>query len=194
MPSDGSPCGESSRRIRVASDKLQYVDGESIRFDGQIYDEHYRPVERADLSVTVRPEQDEAGAFRLDLSSTGQGLGRYAGRLQFLPAGTYSFEATAALNGIPLGTDAGGFVVGETGAEFERTRMNRKLLVQLADMTGGGFYVPSEIDRLADDISMDEVTVRETRIVSFWNHPAVLAVLVCLLTGEWLFRRYFGMV
>ena len=72
--------------------------------------------------------------------------------------------------------------------------MNRKLLVQLADMTGGGFYVPSEIDRLADDISIDEVTVRETRTVSFWNHPAVLAVLVCLLTGEWLFRRYFGMV
>ena len=185
---------ESSRRIRVVSDKLQYVDGESIRFDGQIYDEQYRPVESADLSVTVRPEQDEADAFRLDLSSSGQGLGRYAGRLQFLPAGTYSFEATAALNGIPLGTDAGGFVVGEAGAEFERTRMNRKLLVQLADMTGGGFYVPSEIDRLADDISMDEVVVRETRTVSFWNHPAVLAVLVCLLTGEWLFRRYFGMV
>ena len=185
---------ESSRRIRVASDKLQYVDGKSIRFDGQIYDEHYRPVDGADLSVTVRTGQDEAGAYRLDLSSTGQGLGRYGGRLQFLPAGAYSFDATATLNGLPLGTDVGGFVVGEAGAEFERTRMNRKLLVQLADLTGGGFYVPSEIERLADDIRMDEVTVRETRTVPFWNHPAVLAVLVCLLTGEWLVRRYFGMI
>ncbi len=185
---------EGSRRIRVAPDKLQYVGGETIRFDGQIYDEHYRPVERADLSVTVRSGQDGAGSVQLDLSPTGQGYGRYTGRLQFLPAGTYSFEAAASLNGLTLGTDRGGFDVGEAGAEFERTRMNRDLLVRLADMTGGGFYDPSEIERMAGEISADEITVRETRTVSMWNNPAVLAILVCLLAAEWLVRRYIGMV
>lgn len=185
---------EGSRRIRVAPDKLQYHGGETIRFDGQLYDENYRPVEGAELTVAVRPAQDEAGALQMNLTSTGQGFGRYVGRLQYLPAGAYSFEAAAALSGVPVGTDRGGFVVGEAGAEFERTRMNRKLLVQLADMTGGGFYLPSEIDRMADEIDLDEITVQETRTVSLWNHPAVLALLVCLLTAEWFFRRYFGMV
>ena len=203
---------EGSRRIRVAPDKLQYVDGETIRFDGQIYDEHYRPVERANLSVTVLPVQGGTsagagtgagageetgageGAVRLDLSPTGQGYGRYTGRLQFLPAGAYSFEAAATLNGMPLGTDRGGFVVGEAGAEFERTRMNRDLLVRLAETTGGGFYEPSGIERMAGEISPDEITVRETRAVSLWNHPAVLALLVCLLAAEWLVRRYLGLV
>lgn len=213
---------EGSRRIRVAPDKLQYVDGETIRFDGQIYDEHYRPVESADLSVTVLPGQEGAGAgtgagagagtgegagvgvgegtgtgtgaVRLDLSPTGQGYGRYTGRLQFLPAGPYSFEAAATLNGMPLGTDRGGFVVGEAGAEFERTRMNRDLLVRLAETTGGGFYNPSGVERMAGEISPEEITVRETRAVSLWNHPAVLALLVCLLAAEWLVRRYLGLV
>lgn len=185
---------EGSRRIRVASDKLRYRDGETIRFDGQIYDESYRPVEEADVSVTVRSEQEDADALRLDLSSTGQGHGRYAGRLQFLPAGAYSFEAAAALNGRPMGTDRGEFVVGEAGAEFERTRMNRALLVQLADMTGGRFYLPSETERMADEVDLDEITVQETRTFTLWDHPAVLILLVGLLAVEWLMRRYTGMI
>lgn len=185
---------EGSRRIRVVSDKLQYHGGETIRFDGQVYDENYRPVEGAELTVAVRPAQDETGALQINLTSTGQGFGRYAGRLQFLPAGAYSFEASAALSGVPIGTDRGGFVVGEAGAEFERTRMNRELLVQLADMTGGGFYLPSDIDRMADDIELDEITVQETRTVSLWSHPGVLALLVCLLAAEWFYRRYLGLV
>ncbi len=183
---------EASRRIRVASDKLQYRGGETIRFDGQIYDENYRPVEQADLSVTVRSEQEGAEARQLDLSSTGQG--RYAGRLQFLPAGAYSFEATAALNGLPMGADRGGFVVGEAGAEFERTRMNRTLLVQLAEMTGGKFYLPSETERLADEVDLDEIIVQEARTSTLWDHPAVMMLLVGLLAAEWLVRRYAGMI
>lgn len=185
---------EGSRRIRVVSDKLQYHGGETIRFDGQVYDENYRPVEGAELIVAVRPAQDETGALQINLTSTGQGFGRYAGRLQFLPAGAYSFEASAALSGVSIGTDRGGFVVGEASAEFERTRMNRELLVRLADMTGGGFYLPSDIDRMADDIALDEITVQESRTVSLWNHPGVLALLVCLLAAEWFYRRYLGMV
>ena len=185
---------EGSRRIRVVSDKLQYRGGEAIRFDGQLYDENYRPVEGAELAVAVRTDQDEAGAFQINLTSTGQGLGRYVGRLQFLPAGAYSFEATAALGGVPIGTDRGGFVVGEAAAEFERTRMNRELLVQLAGMTGGGFYAASDIDRMADDIALDAISVQETRTISLWNHPGVLALLVCLLAAEWFYRRYLGMV
>ena len=185
---------ETSRRIRVASDKLRYRDGETIRFDGQIYDENYRPVEQADVSVTVRSEQEGADVLRLDLSSTAQGRGRYAGRLQFLPAGAYSFEAVAAVNGRPMGADRGAFVVGEAGAEFERTRMNRDLLVQLADMSGGRFYLPSETERMASDVDLDEITVQETRAFTLWDHPAVLILLVGLLTAEWLVRRYTGMI
>ncbi len=185
---------EGSRRIRVASDKLQYRGGETVRFDGQIYDENYRPVDHADLSVTVRSELDGEGALQLDLTSTGQGFGRYAGRLQFLSTGEYRFDATAELNGVPLGSDSGGFVVGEAGGEFERTRMNRKLLAQLSDMTGGRFYLASEIGSMAEDLSFEEIIVQETRTYSWWNHPAMLMLLIGLLTTEWLIRRYLGMV
>ncbi len=185
---------EGSRRIRVASDKLQYRGGEAVRFDGQIYDENYRPVDRADLTVTVRSDRDGEDALQLDLTSTGQGYGRYAGRLQFLPTGEYRFDATAELNGVPLGTESGGFTVGETGGEFDRTRMNRKLLGQLADMTGGQFYLASDIGRMAEDLAFDEISVEETRTFAWWNHPASLMLLIGLLTGEWLIRRYFGLV
>ncbi len=185
---------EGSRRIRVASDKLQYQGGEGIRFDGQIYDENYRPVAHADLSVTVRSEQEEEDTVQLNLSPTEQGRGRYAGRLQFLPAGAYTFEATAALKGVTMGTDRGRFVVGEAGAEYERTRMNQKLLVQLADMTGGRFYLPSEIGRMVEDVDLDEVTVQETHILTLWDHPVVLMLLLGLIVAEWLMRRNIGML
>ncbi len=185
---------EGSRRIRVAPDKLQYRGSESVRFDGQVYDENYRPIDQAELTVTLRLEPDGEDPLHLDLTSTGQGFGRYGGRLRYLPAGEYRYDASAELNGIPLGTDSGGFVVGEAGGEFERTIMNRKMMAQLADMTGGRFYFASEVERITGDLSLEEVRVQETRTLAWWNHPVTLILLVGLLTAEWLTRRYHGLV
>ena len=185
---------EGSRRIRGTSDKLNYRGGETIRFGGQIYDENYRPVDHATIAVTIRSKPNGDDEFPFELTSTGQGYGRYAGRLNFLSSGNYMFEAKAVVNGIPLGSDSGGFSVGQSGSEFEYTRMNRKLLAQLAERTGGKFYFASEVNNIPDDLSLTDSIVHETHTVTLWNHPLMLVILISFIILEWMFRRYWGMV
>ena len=104
------------------------------------------------------------------------------------------FEAKAVVNGIPLGSDSGGFSVGQSGSEFEYTRMNRKLLAELAKRTGGKFYFASEVNNIPEDLSLTDSIVHETHTVTLWNHPLMLVILISFIILEWMFRRYWGMV
>ena len=108
--------------------------------------------------------------------------------------GEYTTHTSATLNGVPLGTDDGGFTVGEAAIEFTQTKMNQPLLTQLSAMTGGQFYAVEESDQLLDDLSFSDVTTQQTQDIQLWNHPLVLFLFILLLTAEWLLRRRYGLL
>tara|TARA_B100001105_G_C22175602_1_gene350452 strand:- start:18 stop:653 length:636 start_codon:yes stop_codon:yes gene_type:complete len=185
---------DGSRRVRVASDKLQYRSGEMVNFHGQVYDENYQPVDGATVSVTISAKQEDGQILQIDLTPSRQGNGRYKGALRYLPMGEYATRVSATLNGISLGTDTGGFTVGDASIEFDQTKMNQPLLTQLSAMTGGQFYSVEESDQLIDDLSFSAVSTQQTRDIQLWNHPTILFLFIVLLTAEWLLRRRYGLL
>ena len=185
---------DGSRRVRVASDKLQYRSGEMVNFNGQVYDENYQPVDGATVSVTISAKQEDGQILQIDLTPSRHGNGRYKGALRYLPMGEYTTRASATLNGVSLGTDTGGFTVGEASIEFDQTKMNQPLLTQLSAMTGGQFYSVEESDQLIDDLSFSAVSTQQTRDIQLWNHPIILFLFIILLTAEWLLRRRYGLL
>ena len=92
---------ENSRKIRVETNKTHYFSGETVLFEGQIYDDAYRPIDQADLSVIDRPKANGPSDFlQLELTSTEMGYGRYRGQLKSLPTGEYRFVSEAKLKTI----------------------------------------------------------------------------------------------
>jgi hypothetical protein len=79
-------------------------------------------------------------------------------------------------------------------AENFRAEQNRDLLEKLSAATGGQYYTPAGLGRLAKEISYSEagITVREAK--DLWNMPAVFLLLLLLRGGEWLLRRKWGVV
>ena len=184
---------ENSRKIRVETNKTHYFSGETVLFEGQIYDDAYRPIDQADLSVIVRPKTNGPSDFlQLELTSTEMGYGRYRGQLKSLPTGEYRFVSEAKLKEISLGSDNGIFTVGTSSREFKNNHMNKEFLTRLANMTGGQFFLPVEINQLERKLPLEKNIVQETRTLSWWNHPATLILLIILLTTEWVIRRYLG--
>ena len=79
-------------------------------------------------------------------------------------------------------------------AENFHTEQNRELLERLATQTGGRYWRPGELSKLAEQIPYSEagITVRETK--ELWNLPLVFLVLIVLRSAEWLLRRRWGIV
>ena len=93
-----------------------------------------------------------------------------------------------------LGRDVLTFQRMDGVAENFHTEQNRDLLERLATQTGGQYWKPADLGKLAAAIPFSEagVTVRETR--DLWNLPLVFLVLIALRFSEWWLRRKWGIV
>jgi len=82
--------------------------------------------------------------------------------------------------------------------EYLATTMNRPLLEQLAEQSGGKFYPADRADSLWSDIAAkaDLVPVEKVRRreIELWNWVVLGAVLVLLLAVEWFLRKRWALL
>jgi uncharacterized membrane protein len=93
-----------------------------------------------------------------------------------------------------LGRDVLTFQRMDGVAESFHIEQNRDLLERLAVQTGGQYWKPGDLGKLAAAIPFSEagVTVRQTK--DLWDLPLVFLVLLLLRTSEWWLRRKWGIV
>ena len=184
---------EDEKPVRVNPVKDIFTTAEGVAFRAEVYDEQLRPVDNAEVTV-----QYSAGAEARAMVLDPLGNGRYEGSDGPVPAGDYSYRASAKNGERGLGADAGKFSVGPVNAEFLATTMNRQLLEQLGGQSGGGFYTLAEGERLWKDLAekarlspREEVTRRE---IEMWNFVWLGGLLVLLLAGEWFLRKRWALL
>ena len=87
---------------------------------------------------------------------------------------------TAQRSGQELGRDVLTFQRMDGVIENFHTEQNRDLLERLASQTGGQYWKPADLGKLASSIPFSEagVTVRETK--DLWDLPLVFLVLLLL--------------
>jgi len=114
--------------------------------------------------------------------------------------GSYLTEVTAQRHDPKTGTvkelgrDVLTFQRADGVAENFHTEQNRALLEHIAAQTGGQYWKPADLAKLAGSIPFSEagVTTRETK--DLWNLPLVFLVLVLVRFSEWWLRRMWGIV
>jgi hypothetical protein len=184
---------EDARRIRVQPSKNAYTMQDAIEFLAQVYDENYQPID--DAQIEVRAQRDnETGSMTLHALGNGQ----YQGEFESLGEGGYSYTATVSLNGSVLGNDQGAFSVGGLHAEFLETRMNKSLLQQIAEQTGGRYYDSDRFQSLPEDLTalpafMPRDVSRSTEL-EIWNARWILALVLLIFAFEWFLRKRHGML
>ncbi|MDZ4702012.1 MAG: VWA domain-containing protein [Rhodothermales bacterium] len=185
---------EDDRPVRVAPNEQLFSGGESVTFGGQVYDESLNPIDGAEVELDVMA----ADSTRYPYSMDGIGNGRYALDIGALPEGSYRYRAFANRNGAPLGEDQGSFAVGALTLEFKETSANPSLLRQIAARSGGNFLDPVNLNNLPD------LLLESGRFVSTFTEERqdeelrrlylFFAIVVTLLTVEWLIRKRSGLV
>ncbi|MEZ4703430.1 MAG: VWA domain-containing protein [Rhodothermales bacterium] len=185
---------EDDRPVRVAPIEQLFSGGESVTFNGQVYDESLNPIDGAEVELEVTA----ANGVRYPYTLEGLGNGRYALAVGALPEGSYRYRAVANRNGLELGEDQGSFAVGSLTLEFKETTANAPLLRQIAARSGGNFLDPVNLNGLPD------LLLQSGRFVSTFTEERqeealrrmylFFAIVVTLLTAEWLIRKRSGLV
>ncbi len=178
--------------VTASTPELILRDDGRIPLHAKVRDKSYQPAGDATVearilgpegsheTVTLRPDPLTPGDYRADWNAP--------------KGGSYVAEIVAFHRGEEAGRDVLTFRREDGLAEDFHTEQNRELLEKLSEQTGGHYYRPNELSRLAEDVAYSEagITTRETK--ELWNMPVVLLVILLLRGGDWLLRRKWGAV
>ena len=118
----------------------------------------------------------------------------HEGRAAKLPPGEYRVSLRIAGADIdPTGLESKFYVTERPTAELTNVAANRKLLQQLADVSGGELFTPDTVGLLAERLTPPDVRSAKRQELELWDNWPVLILFFVLLTGEWLVRKLNGL-
>lgn len=173
-------------------------DNGQVTISAEVRDAHYNPAPDAKVEAHILGPGGVNGV--VDLTPVPDQPGQFQALWSAPKAGAYLTEVTAQRADPATGTlkelgrDVLTFQRMDGVAENFHTEQNRELLERLATQTGGQYWKPADLGKLADNIPVSQagVTMRETK--DLWDLPIVFLILLLLRFSEWWLRRKWGIV
>ena len=174
------------------------LDNGDMTLTAEVRDQQYNPAPDAKVEAHILGPSGVSAL--VEMTPVPDSLGQFQAAWSAPKPGAYLTEVLAQR------TEPGSGAVKELGRDvltFQRmdgvaenfhTEQNRELLERLAAQTGGQYWKPADLGKLAGSIPFSEagVTVRETK--DLWDLPLVFLVLILLRFSEWWLRRKWGIV
>jgi uncharacterized membrane protein len=154
-------------------------------------DKEFRPLDNAQVQLKVStPDQREIEL----IAEAGQAAGEY--RATFAPRAAGAYRASLVVTG-PDGNEVGrretGWAVEPQTEEFRTLAVNRPLLGQIAQESGGEVIGLSGLDSFVSGLPNRKIPVTENWTWPLWHQWSVLAAAIGCLVGEWGLRRWRGL-
>lgn len=172
---------QQRQRLQVEAAR-RYAVGEPIAISAQLYNENYELTNTPEAKIHLHGDSLDADYTFAREGST------YRLNLPPLSEGIYHYTATAD------GQSAeGSFAVEALGLEQRILTADHALLRSISTATGGQAYYTSQTDELTERLSALKPTIyTHTRYTEMTHMAWVLALIVLLLSAEWILRKYHG--
>jgi uncharacterized membrane protein len=177
----------------VASVPAQMLlDNGAVTITANVRDREFNPAPDAKVEAHILGPSGVSAL--VEMTPVPDNPGQFQAAWSAPKTGAYLTEVTAQRGATELGRDVLTFQRMDGVAENFHTEQNRDLLERLATQTGGQYWKPADLGKLAAAIPFSEagVTMRETK--DLWDLPLVFLVLVLLRFSEWWLRRKWGIV
>jgi len=183
--------------LEVRTDRESLPAGAPLTFDARLREEDGRLRDGATVELTLRCD-----SLQQTLALEARSGGAYAGTLASLPPGSWDWLAEARQGDRPVLADSGRVLVEDRSPESLDASRHPRLLQELAALGGGrALDLDQEKDRqgLADASALDSLETRPLlrrvgRQRDLAGEGWVLAALILLMAGEWIWRRLHGML
>lgn len=174
-------------RVEASDDPSQ-----PVRLVAYAQDEAYLPLDNAAVEFTVTPFGGQPFQLRAEMDDSEAGT--YQATYWSREGGAYRVEANVtAADGSFVGKAQSGWTAQSGAAEFQDLRLNRELLEEIAEQTGGEVIRQDRLDRFVTELPNRKVPVTETWVYPLWHRPWVMMAAMLCLCGEWGLRRLKGL-
>ena len=165
--------------------------GDSLSIDVDARDASFAPVPDAVVEATLTAPGGDPQPLKLrhvDATS-----GRFAAAVRPEQAGLYRVHAEARRGPTSLGTADRWMYVGGADREFADPRLNEAFLRRVARSSGGRYVSADEAFRVVPWLqsTVPQNAAPERR--DLWHQPWAFALIVALLSAEWVLRRRWGL-
>ncbi|MGB6942401.1 MAG: vWA domain-containing protein [Bryobacteraceae bacterium] len=178
--------------VKASVPAQMLLDNGAVTITADVRDQQYNPAPDAKVEAHILGPSGVSAL--VEMSPVPDNPGQFQAAWSAPKTGAYLTEVTAQRNATELGRDVLTFQRMDGVAENFHTEQNRDLLERLATQTGGQYWKPADLGKLASSIPFSEagVTMRETK--DLWDLPLVFLVLLALRFSEWWLRRKWGIV
>jgi uncharacterized membrane protein len=163
--------------------------GDAMTLEIEARDRAFAPVPDATVTATLTAPGSDAKPLPLRPG----GRGRFVTAATPGAAGLYRVHAEARRGTTALGAADRWFYVGGSDREFADPRLNEGFLRRLARESGGKYVRASEAARLVSDLRSTTPKNTETERRDLWHEPWAFALVIALLSAEWILRRRWGL-
>lgn len=175
--------------IRTAADRVD--PGQPVRVTALVADQAF--VELNDASVTATVTTPEGDTVDMPMAWGGEVAGEYGGEFAAATPGWYEIRVQAMRGATEVGSAVSHVRAAAGEQEFFDATLRTGTLRRIAEDTGGRYYDASRLDTLADDLRYTGRGVTTVEEHDLWHMPAVLLLIVGLLSAEWGYRRVVGL-
>jgi len=170
--------------------KPVYQETESVIMTAEVYNDAFEPIVTPEVNMVLSDSANHEFSYVFDRGNRFYRLD--AGRF---PPGNYRFSATVAI-GDNVYDENGNFTVMPVNLEQTETRANHRLLYQIAYQTGGGFYLPQEVEGLIQEVAghtrIKPFSYFQSQLAGILNLKWVFFVILIIIGTEWFLRKYWG--
>lgn len=180
---------EDRRKLRVYPIRNEFVAGEKVIFETELYNDIYERVYDKPVRLEI---SDEKGLTRTYNYTPTASNSRF--EISRLPEGAYRFRASVTV-GNKAEQSSGQFVVRDLQLEALNTTADHGLLRQLSRQTGGQFYSPNQVDDLVRNLTNRSRPARLTsteEMDEIINWRWLFFVVLALASVEWGLRKFYG--
>ncbi len=180
-------------RGRILTNRGTYAVGDNVVIRARLYDSNFTPLKRD--RVTVKLDAPNSKTVKISLRKIPNTRGKYEGALT---------ATTTGLNRLSIHLNSGSgeqvtinqqFRVKMPKAELNDPRMNKALLEEIADRSGGQFVPLDELPNVYQNMpDRKKTTIVHGRPVPLWDTNRMLVLIVVLLSLEWALRKRSGLM
>lgn len=165
--------------------------GRDVRLRMDVRDEAYRPLDNAEVKLTVTAPGGREVELR---AAAAKQAGVYETTFAHREAGPYLVHVTATgPDGHPIGEAETGWSHEPDADEFQSLQINQELLDRLAAETEGEVAPGRRLERFVTGIATRRAVVNETWMRPLWHRWYIFLFAALCLAGEWGLRRYHGL-
>jgi hypothetical protein len=180
---------DDKRKLRVYPINNEFMLGDKVIFETEIYNAIFEKLFDLPVKLEIRDEKNLLKSYSYTPTSDNSRF-----EISGLPQGLYRYKATSKVLGKEE-QSTGEFVIKDVQLELQNLTADFDVLRSLSQNTGGGFFGANDFDKIYEKIIShqvpDKIDATED-LKEIVNLKWLFFLVLFLLTGEWVLRKYLG--